>query len=146
MIAECKSFFPFCITVIRVFNLYFRFSGVHYYLNTTDNTVTWLPPTHPKAVVGKSAAQLRKEMEESQQGDADVDDIDEPNADRMDVELPSSLPERDRDIPLSKPLKKPKARDLEKTLRAKSERRHKKESNEGKLDPMDPAAYSDIPR
>lgn len=53
---------------------------------------------------------------------------------------------RERDIPISKPVKKPKARDLDKVLRAKSERRHKKESNEGHLDPMDPAAYSDIPR
>lgn len=56
-----------------------------------DNTVSWLPPSHPKAVVGKSAAQIRKEMEESQQTDADADDNDEPSADRMEVELPSSL-------------------------------------------------------
>lgn len=60
-------------------------------MNTVDNTVSWLPPSHPKAVVGKSAAQIRKEMEESQQTDADADDNDEPSADRMDVELPSGL-------------------------------------------------------
>lgn len=117
-------------------------------MNTADNTVSWLPPSHPKAVVSKSAAQLRKEMEETLPTDADVDDsADEPSADRMDVELPTSLPAGgDRDVPISKPLKKPKARDLDKVLRSKSERRHKKESNEGHLDPMDPAAYSDIPR
>lgn len=51
---------------------------------------------------------------------------------------------RERDIP--KPPKKAKARDLDKVLRNKSERRHKKAINEGHLDPMDPAAYSDIPR
>lgn len=105
-------------------------------------------------------------MEETQPIDGDVDDTDEPNADRMDVELPFSLQVgitrhfaietsneipfffllQERDIPISKPFKKPKARDLDKVLRAKSERRHKKESAEGRLDPMDPAAYSDIPR
>lgn len=46
----------------------------------------------------------------------------------------------------SAPLKKPKARDLDKALRSKNERRQKKESADGLLDPMDPAAYSDIPR
>lgn len=58
-------------------------------MNTADNTVSWLPPSHPKAVVSKSAAQLRKETEESQPVDGDGDDIDEPTDDRMDVELPN---------------------------------------------------------
>lgn len=82
---------PSCECFVCHLNYNLICSGVHYYLNTTDNTVSWLPPSHPKAVVGKSAAQLRKEMEETQPIDGDVDDTDEPNADRMDVELPFSL-------------------------------------------------------
>lgn len=39
------------------------FSGVHYYWQTTDEMVSWLPPGHPKAVITKSAASLRKELE-----------------------------------------------------------------------------------
>lgn len=53
-----------------------------------------------------------------------------------------SLPQR-----AAPPPKKPRARDIEKMLRAKNERRQKKQDNtDGALDPMDPAAYSDIPR
>lgn len=49
--------------------------------------VSWLPPSHPKAVVTKSAAQMRRELEESQPNDVDVDDAEEPITDRMDDEL-----------------------------------------------------------
>lgn len=46
------------------------------------------------------------------------------------------------------PLKKPKARDLEKTIRSRTERRQRADAHKesGVLDPMDPASYSDIPR
>lgn len=40
--------------------------------------------------------------------------------------------------------KKQKSRDLEKTLRSKMERRQRL-AGKDKIDPMDPAAYSDIP-
>lgn len=46
--------------------------------------------------------------------------------------------------PQPKIMKKPRARDLEKTLRSKSERRQRMEGKE-RIDPMDPASYSDIP-
>lgn len=49
--------------------------------------VSWLPPSHPKALVTKSAAQMRRELEESQPNDVDVDDAEEPITDRMDDEL-----------------------------------------------------------
>lgn len=48
--------------------------------------------------------------------------------------------------PQPKIIKKPKARDLERTLKSKSERRQRMEGKKEVLDPMDPAAYSDIPR
>lgn len=51
-----------------------------------------------------------------------------------------------REQPKPIPVKKPKARDLDKVLRSKSERRMKRAEMETSLDPMDPAAYSDIPR
>lgn len=44
------------------------------------------------------------------------------------------------------PIKKSKSRDLDKILRSKSERRMRKDAAETAIDPMDPAAYSDIPR
>lgn len=89
MIADCKSFAFILIATYSNIIYDIHCSGVHYYLNTSDNTVSWLPPSHPRAVVSKSAAQLRKETEESQPIDGDGDEIDEPTDDRMDVELPT---------------------------------------------------------
>ncbi|XP_059611315.1 polyglutamine-binding protein 1 [Phlebotomus argentipes] len=118
--------------------------GVHYYWNTQDDTVTWLPPTHPKAHVSKSAAVLRKELDEVS-----------PEEDQDSGLLPDTemipLPQSESDYVKSQmpPPKKPKARDLEKTLKAKSERRsrgYKPPKDLDVLDPMDPASYSDIPR
>lgn len=43
-------------------------------------------------------------------------------------------------------IKKPKARDLEKRLRTKNERRSRRDAMDGALDPMDPAAYSNVPK
>lgn len=45
-------------------------------------------------------------------------------------------------------IKKAKGRDLDKVIRSRSERRQRTEliRETGTLDPMDPAAYSDIPR
>lgn len=126
-------------------------SGVHYYWNVVDDTVSWLPPDHPKANVTKCAAVLRKELEALQ---PETDEKDEDNPEGMDFDLQNvdeyeveRERERERELlpPPPKLLKKPKARDLEKTLRSKSERRQRMEGKEV-LDPMDPAAYSDIPR
>lgn len=38
-------------------------SGVHYYWNVADDTVSWLPPDHPNAAISRCAAILRKELE-----------------------------------------------------------------------------------
>lgn len=136
---------------IEHFNWFIHFHrGVHYYWNTVDDTVSWLPPSHPRASLTKSAAILRKELEAIQ---PELDENDDGNGQQpMDsVELEhgsdSNLSNAVREPPpRPAPVKKPKARDLEKVLRSKSERRMKKDAAETKLDPMDPAAYSDIPR
>lgn len=94
---------------------------------------------------------LRKELEALQPENDEKDedspegmDFDLQNVDDYEIERER---ERDRELlpPPPKMLKKPKSRDLEKTLRSKSERRQRMEGKEA-LDPMDPAAYSDIPR
>lgn len=70
----------------------------------------------------------------------------------MNIELPipeqTAMPTEPEMLPPKMmPLKKPKARDLDKTIRSRTERRQQRADKDlGKLDPMDPAAYSDIPR
>lgn len=115
--------------------------------------VSWLPPSHPRANITKSAAVFRRELEALQ---PEMDDNEESNIPmpvegaEMEYAGDSNHSGNSRDAPSfqSKPAppKKPRARDLDKVLRAKNERRQKKESTQTALDPMDPAAYSDIPR
>lgn len=52
--------------------------GVHYYWNSKDDTVSWLPPLHPRSDVSKSAATLRKEMEETEEYKDPEDEKDVP--------------------------------------------------------------------
>lgn len=87
-------------------------------------------------------------MEASQ---PEVDENDEINApptmDGVELDHTSDSNQSIREPPPKPaPQKKPKARDLDKVLRSKSERRMKKDAKEGALDPMDPASYSDVPR
>lgn len=114
--------------------------------------VSWLPPAHPKAVLSKSAASLRKELEALL---PEIEEADENNMsiciEGMNIELP--IPQFEKPPiepePAKLPLiKKPKARDLEKTIRSRTERRQRVDAikESGALDPMDPAAYSDVPR
>lgn len=134
------------------------YSGVHYYWHQTDDVVSWLPPSHPKASVTRSAGAMRKEME-ALLPDLTADEVpagaaaDEVNMsidiNGMNIELP--IPVADKHVEPEPPIirapppKKPKARDLEKTIRSRSERRQRAETS-GALDPMDPAAYSSVPR
>lgn len=127
-----------------------------------DDTVSWLPPSHSKADVTKSAAIVRKELEASQPEQEDTDDENVPqqqlllqpmegiettgggySSDSNQVIVRETV---QQPLPPKQPVKKPKARDLEKVLRTKSERRSKRGAIEGALDPMDPAAYSNVPK
>lgn len=128
-------------------DIYECFRGIHYYWNTVDDTVSWLPPSHPRAVLTKSAAVLRRELEASQpELDENEDSNGQQATDSVELDYGSESNSIREPQPKPQPLKKPKARDLEKVLRSKSERRMKKGATDGALDPMDPAAYSDVPR
>lgn len=114
--------------------------NAYYFWNRTSGDVSWLPPSHPKAVIGKSAATIRSEK-------------DRPDLDAMDDEPQSMMPPMSRSPPpdehrYQRPApvqKKTKSRDLEKILRTKKGRKQFHEKSEV-LDPMDPAAYSECGR
>lgn len=138
--------------------MFYNNSGVHYYWHTTEDVVSWLPPAHPKAVVTRSAAAMRKEMEALLLPDLTADEpssaVEETNMsiaiiEGMNIELPIPVADKfvepEPVVVKAPPPKKPKARDLEKTIRSRSERRQRAETA-GALDPMDPAAYSNVPR
>lgn len=111
----------------------------YYFWNKDENLVSWLPPTHKKAVIGKSAATLRFEKDR-----VDIDNTEdiEPTVQMMAPPASSSPPPQNEDR-YQKPLpKKNKSRDLEKILRTKKGRRQFYE-NSDVIDPMDPASYGE---
>lgn len=57
--------------------------GAHYYWNAVDDTVSWLPPSHPKSMLSRSAAILRKELELTS---PESDDRDEGHPEEMDYD------------------------------------------------------------
>lgn len=111
--------------------------GAHYYWNPVDDTVSWLPPSHPKSVQSKSAAVLRRELEASLPEQDENEESNMPQT--MDGVEPGYTSDSNQSNTVReqpKPIKKPKARDLDKVLRSKSERRMKKDAAETALDPM----------
>ncbi|CRL08125.1 CLUMA_CG020985, isoform A, partial [Clunio marinus] len=107
----------------------------YYFWNQLTNEVSWLPPKHPKAIVCKAAAMLRREK-------------DKPEMDIEDEEtlcVTNSLPEEEAQQRSLTVPKKVKSRDLDKILRYKKFRKHGQEYSDI-LDPMDPASYGDCAR
>ncbi|XP_013183141.2 polyglutamine-binding protein 1 [Amyelois transitella] len=105
--------------------------GQHYFWNIQNNLVSWLPPGHPKSVVTESAAHLREErlLKEGDESD-------------------NTSEESDQEVP-QQPVKE-KRRDRRDKIREVHQRRDRnnkrQKTKDNDLDPMDPAAYSDIPR
>lgn len=109
--------------------------------------MSWLPPDHPNAKLSKSAATIRREMEEEPE---ETDENSQESA--MDIANfplppPSTAPQiiSNISLPPPPPPKRTRNRDLDKAIRSKHGR-YKPPSNLDSIDPMDPASYSDIPR
>lgn len=109
--------------------------GRYYYWETETDNVSWHSPQHPKAKIGRAAADLRLKLISS--------DGDKQSIGPM---IPSNKPisvegykerdkERDRSYHDNR-FKKPDPRD----------RRRRNRGDDDELDPMDPSSYSDVPR
>lgn len=91
----------------------------YYYWNTGNDKVSWFPPTHPKC-----------KMTYSDKKDLEVKKVEESDSDEH-----PDFEELERDL----------MREKEKEKEKKKKTRARKRS-ESPIDPMDPAAYSDIPK
>lgn len=113
----------------------------YYFWNKDDNLVSWLPPSHKKAIISKSAAIIRSEKDRI---DMDVPDEIELTAAQMMPPPANRTPPQQNEDRYQKPIatKKTKSRDLEKILRTKKGRRQFYE-NSDVIDPMDPASYGE---
>ncbi|XP_064073980.1 polyglutamine-binding protein 1 [Vanessa tameamea] len=104
-------------------------TGHCYFWNVHNNIVSWLPPTHPRAVPSECAAHLREErlLREGDESDDSSEASDQEVPQQHYKEKRQERKERDREM-----------------VHHRDKRRHRVRDND--LDPMDPASYSDIPR
>jgi len=115
--------------------------GRHYYWNIKTDQVSWLPPGHPKAQPVDPASKVRQALATAP---ARLDD----NTDNMDLDSDNdSDDEEDRRIEEQRRREKERRRDEEKRIVGRDDKKKgRKGREEDSLDPMDPAAYSDVPR
>ncbi|KAK6620880.1 hypothetical protein RUM43_011178 [Polyplax serrata] len=97
-------------------------TGRHYYWEYKSDAVSWLPPGHPKHVLSEPAAVAREEVKL-----AESEDESESEENGADESVPTEKERRRQHIERQRSRGRPKIK-------------------ENDLDPMDPAAYSDIPR
>ncbi|CAG0892028.1 unnamed protein product [Cyprideis torosa] len=114
-------------------------TGRFYYWFMETDEVSWLPPSHPRAKVGPPAAVLSGERRDRRAEEEDSESEEETEETRRHIQDDEvNIP----DIPL--PGVKIKGRRENMGPPPPKRGRGRPESDE--LDPMDPAAYSDIPR
>ena len=120
--------------------------GRHYYWDTKTDKVSWLPPGHPKHVLVEPASKMREQFatrpKRAAEDDADNMDLDSDNG---------SDEEEDRRIEEQRRKEKERRREetervTSKLDRASKHKRRGRHHEDDALDPMDPAAYSDVPR
>lgn len=115
--------------------------GRHYYWNTKTDKVSWLPPGHPKSQPGDPASKVRENL-------ALAPPRQEDNTDNMDLDSDNdSDEEEDRRIEEQRRREKEKRREEERRIVSGDKKKGRSRGrDEDALDPMDPAAYSDVPR
>ncbi|XP_072929879.1 polyglutamine-binding protein 1 [Epargyreus clarus] len=106
-------------------------TGQHYFWNVHNNLVSWLPPAHPRATPSESAAHLREERL-LKEGDESDD-----SSEASDQEVPQQQQQHKE----KRPSRKEKDKEM---THHRDKKRHRVKDND--LDPMDPSAYSEVPR
>jgi len=117
--------------------------GRHFYWCTKTDQVSWLPPGHPKGTITDPASKVRemlalKEKKKQEETD-DADNMD------LDSDNESDEEEEDRRIEEQRRREKEQRREEERRIVGKDKKGRKGREDDA-LDPMDPAAYSDVPR
>lgn len=93
-----------------------------------SNLVAWLPPKHPKSLTTECAAKLRRKLHT-------ISKEDEPEQERS-RRKPSRTERKEKD----------REREDDRKRKYDDKDRHRKKQRKDDVDPMDPAAYSDIPK
>jgi len=118
--------------------------GRHYYWCVKSDKVSWLPPGHPKAKICDPASKVREAMalrkSEEKFSKEENDDNMELDSDGGDSD------EEDRRLEEQRRREKERRREEERRIGTSKKRKGRGGAEDEALDPMDPAAYSDVPR
>lgn len=118
----------------------------HYYWNQDTDEVCWVSPRHPIAVIGEAAPRLAKELKERMEGAA-LTDLQEKKIEHGKQPLKSALSKRKRrNSDDSDANDRGADSDDDSTkIEEMSERDRLRRARRKGIDPMDPAAYGDVP-
>jgi len=119
-------------------------TGRHYYWCTKTDKVSWLPPGHPRSKATEAASKIR-ELLASEASLRKRRKEDEEDKMSLDSDMDNSEDEEDRRLEEQRKKEKAKRKEEEKRIKEKQKRKERDLESEA-LDPMDPAAYSDIAR
>lgn len=120
-------------------------AGRYYYWNMENDLVSWLPPKHPKSVKCQSAAKLRENRLKMKEREIRLEK--EKENEKREKERERDRESSDEEERNHRRREKEREREREKEReerKRRREERHRKRKDE--IDPMDPAAYSDIPQ
>ncbi|XP_050443209.1 polyglutamine-binding protein 1 [Adelges cooleyi] len=116
-------------------------TGRFYYWDFVNDSVSWLPPSHPRSIVTDSVAQFRFERHAIMQNmDEKSSDSESNSEDSEDEQL-----KRKKNPPLP-PVQEIRAKEVRYDREPKRKEPPRKVIKSNDLDPMDPASYSDIAR
>jgi len=116
--------------------------GRHYYWCVKTNKVSWLPPGHPKAKITDAASKVREAMTLRKTEEKHKEE----NDDNMDLDSDNDNSDgEDRMLEEQRRREKEKRREEERRIVGRK-RKGRGGDAEDSLDPMDPSAYSDVPR
>lgn len=122
------------------------YSKCYYFWNTNTDEVSWLPPHHPKAKISLSAEKM-KELLRNDEDEEEMDEESEDYSDKSedeDEEISESGSDSDKSVEIKRTNERRKEERLKYEMEKRAKGRQIRKHND--LDPMDPAAYSDIPR
>ncbi|XKL68704.1 hypothetical protein PGB90_006473 [Kerria lacca] len=129
-------------------------TGRYYYWDEENDVVSWLPPSHPRALITDSAAHFREERH-MVEGDRYSDNEKKSNSDEgsSSDSSSSSTEIKRRKKKYNSSDKDSDQSDEERRTKTKPSRvneryipKHRNKVKKNDIDPMDPAAYSNIPR
>ncbi|XP_015369738.1 PREDICTED: polyglutamine-binding protein 1 [Diuraphis noxia] len=118
-------------------------TGRFYYWDVVNDSVCWLPPSHPRSIVTDSVAQFRFERHAIMQNMDKKTSDSESSSDDSEDERKKIQRKKN---PMPPPVQEIRAKEVRYDREPKRKDPPRRVTKANDLDPMDPAAYSDISR